>query len=185
MPFPAILMALANLAPAVLPLFTKNETAHKAAETVSSVAKVLTGQATEENALKALQSDPKLLLEYQHQMNAQAAVIFEQETRRLEAVNATYRAELASGDPYVRRARPTFIYSMAASWTVQMGAASVLIVWKPEHAGAVIAALVSLQAMWATALAVVGVAVHSRSKDKQVAAGQTPVGIIAGMFGKN
>ena len=179
-----VLLALAQLAPAVMGLFTKNETAGKAAEAVSTVAKAITGKGSDEEALAALKADPKLLVEYQQAMNAQAVAMYQEETKRLEAVNATMQAEITSGDPYVRRARPTFIYSMAASWTAQMLAMSVMIVWKPEHAAAVITAFIGLGAMWSVALAVIGVAVHKRSQDKQVAAGQTPVGVLAGLFGK-
>lgn len=181
MALPAILMGLAQLAPSILPFLTKNE---KAKNIVSTVAQAVTGKDSDEGAFAALKAKPELLIEYQRQVNAEAIALYQEETKRLEVVNETYRVEITSGDPYVRRARPTFIYSMAASWTIQMSAASILIVWKPEHAGTVIAALVSLQVMWATALAVVGVTVHSRSKDKQVAAGQTPAGILAGLFGK-
>jgi hypothetical protein len=180
---PAIL-ALAQLAPTILGFFSKNETATKAAETVSSVARAITGTDTDEGALEALKANPALLVDYQRAIDAHALGMYQEETKRLESVNQTMRAEYTSGDPYVRRARPTFIYSMALSWTAQMLAISVLVIWKPEQAGPVIGALVGLGTMWSVALTIIGVAVHSRTKDKQVAAGQAPAGILSGLFGK-
>lgn len=50
MPLPAILMGLEHLAPAILPLFTKNETAQVAAEAVSTVAHQVTGADSDEAA---------------------------------------------------------------------------------------------------------------------------------------
>jgi hypothetical protein len=170
---PAIL-GLAQLAPAIMGLFSKSESANKAAEVVSSVAKAVTGAPTEDAALQALKADPAKLLEYQNAVNAQALSLYQEETKRLEAVNETIRAEAASGDAYVRRWRPTFGYCVALTWVTLMVACSYVIVTDPAQAGTVIAAMGSLSAMWGIALAVLGVAVHERSKDKQVAAGQTP-----------
>lgn len=180
----AVLMGLAQLAPSIMGLFTKSETASRAAEVVSAVARTVTGKDSDDGALEALKANPQLLVDYQRAIDAHALALYQEETKRLATVNDTMRAEYASGDAYVRRARPTFIYSMAASWTVQMLAISALVVWKPEQAGTVIAALVGLGTMWSVALAVIGVAVHKRSQDKQVAAGITPPSLLAGIFGK-
>lgn len=174
MAFTAALLGLAQLAPSIMGLFTKNETAGRAAEVVSSVARTVTGKDTDDGALEALKANPALLVEYQRAVDAHALAIFQEETKRLQAVNETIRAEAASGDAYVRRWRPTFGYCVALTWVTLMGACSYVIVTDPAQAGTVIAAMGSLSAMWGIALAVLGVAVHERSKDKQVAAGQTP-----------
>jgi hypothetical protein len=179
-----VILGLAQLAPAIMGLFSKNESASKAAEVVSSVARAVTGAPSDDDALQALKADPAKLLEYQNAVNAQALSLYQEETKRLEAVNATIRAEAASGDAYVRRWRPTFGYCVALTWVTLMGACSYVIVTDPAQAGTVIAAMGSLSAMWGIALAVLGVAVHERSKDKQVAAGQSPLGVFSGLFGK-
>jgi hypothetical protein len=176
------LLGLAQLAPTIMGLFTKNQTASRAADVVSSVARTVTGKGSDDGALEALKASPALLVEYQRAIDEHALAIYQDETKRLQAVNETIRAEAASGDAYVRRARPTFIYAMAVSWLAQMVAVSVLVIWKPEHAATVITAFVSLGTMWSVALAVIGVAVHKRSQDKQVAAGMAPTGLLEGLL---
>lgn len=177
---PAIL-GLAQLAPSIIGLFTNNKTAAKAADTVSTVARAVTGQDTDQGALEALKADPNKLIEYQTAVSAHALAIYQEETKRLQAVNETIRAEAASGDPYVRRWRPTFGYCVALTWVALMGAAAYVIATNPAQAGNVITAMGNLSAMWGIALAVLGVAVHERSKDKQVAAGQMPTGPFAAL----
>lgn len=178
------LLALAQLAPSILGLFTGNKTATKAAEVVSTVAQAVTGQGTDEGALAALKADPAKLLEYQNAVNAQALSLYQEETKRLEAVNETIRAEAASGDPFVRRWRPFFGYCVALTWVALMGAAAWVIATEPAQAGNVITAMSNLSAMWAVALAVLGVSVYQRSVDKQVAAGAPPPSLLANLFGR-
>jgi hypothetical protein len=112
------------------------------------------------------------------------------ESDRLKTINETMRAETSSEDPYVRRWRPTWGYATALTWTVQglgfMAAVVWVVVATPEQAGQVfdgIAAILgSMTIIWGIALSVLGVNVHQRSKDKAVAAGQTPApGIIASL----
>jgi len=98
----------------------------------------------------------------------------EAETARLVAVNQTMRAETVSQDPYVRRWRPTFGYLTAAAWALQCGAIAWSIVASPEHGGTVAQTVTALTPMWGVALAVLGINVTSRSRDKQVAASQQP-----------
>lgn len=103
----------------------------------------------------------------------------------LLSAGRTMRAELAPDGPYVRRARPTFLYAMALSWLVQTLALSIAVVFHPEQAGVVITAAAGLTAMWGMALAVVGVAVKTRSDDKARALGHevpTALQSIAGLL---
>lgn len=179
-----VVMGLAQLAPSILGLFSKNETAGKAAEVVSGVARAVTGKSGDDDALAALKADPALLLQYQQMVSAQAVELYQEETKRLEAVNATMRAEATSADPFVRRWRPFFGYVVALTWAVLMVAIGIVIVMSPLDAPGVIAATAQLSAMWGIALAVLGVAVHERSKDKQTAAGRTPDGIMAALARK-
>ncbi len=94
-------------------------------------------------------------------------------------VNATMRAETRAGDAYVRRWRPTFGYAVTAAWAMQMGAIAWAVVAHPTDAPAILAAAASLSAMWGVALAVLGVAVHERSRDKALAAGQPASGLAS------
>jgi len=191
---PAIL-ALAQLAPSILGLFTSNDTATKAAGVVSTVAKAITGKGTDEDALAVLKADPKLLIEYQQAVTAQAVALYQEETKRLEAVNATIRAEYASGDKYVARWRPTFGYVACITWLLQgvivFGVVAYVAVWQPDRLSRTLLAITQLvQALsehWLYALAVLGIAVWKRSDDKQVAAGappEGPLGALKGLFAK-
>jgi len=82
--------------------------------------------------------------------------------------------------------RPVFGYAVALTWTVQMLGLVAGVVWaiavEPARAGEMIGALAALvgalTAQWAVALTVLGVQVHKRSQDKQVAAGQRPAGLV-------
>ncbi|WP_275098066.1 3TM-type holin [Sedimenticola hydrogenitrophicus] len=114
----------------------------------------------------------------------------EAETARLAEVNQTMRAEAASIDPYVRRWRPTYGYLTALAWFVQMtGFTFILGLVAYQHpadlaavVGALGSVLAALLGLWGIALAVLGVNVTSRSKDKQVHAGQEPApGLMAAL----
>ncbi len=92
----------------------------------------------------------------------------------MRQVNATMRAEVLSNDRFVRRWRPTFGYAVAVTWTVQMGGVTYAVVATPEYAAEIVGALANLSVMWGIALSVLGVAVHQRSRDKALAAGEPP-----------
>lgn len=167
MPLPAILMGLAQLAPAILPLFSKSETAAQAAELASGVARSVSGADSDEAALAALRADPALALEYRRAMNEAAIALYQEETKRLEAINETIRAEAASADPYVRRMRPTMGYALIASWAATMFAIVYVMVADPAQAPAVVTAVAQLGMMWSVALSVLGLYVWKRSEDKK------------------
>lgn len=90
----------------------------------------------------------------------------------LAEVNRSLRAEVASGDAFVRRMRPTFGYVLALSWAAQMGAVAWVMVAEPERAGAAIEALSSLGAIWSVGLGVLGIYVYRRSDEKRRAGGR-------------
>ncbi|AUG52127.1 3TM-type holin [Thalassospira marina] len=85
----------------------------------------------------------------------------------IRAVNKTIRAEISSGDAYVRRWRPSFGYAVALTWIMMMGAIAAAIVLTPAEAPAIIAALVNTSPIWGVALAVLGISVVKRSSDKR------------------
>ena len=89
----------------------------------------------------------------------------------LSEVNRSLRAEVASGDAYVRRMRPTFGYGMALSWCAQMGAVAYVIVADPARAGAVVEAMASLGTIWTVGLSVLGIYVYKRSEEKGAGTG--------------
>lgn len=98
--------------------------------------------------------------------------------------NMTIRTEASSGDAYVRRARPTFTYVMAATWAVQMAAVSAAIVRDPDSAATLINALGATTVLWGLPMAVIGVYTHGRSKEKLSGNAQAPDGAgLAGVGG--
>lgn len=167
LPVLPIIAGLAQLAPAILPLLTRDETARRAADAVSLVARQITGQNSDEAALTSLKAEPGLQLEFQRAMNEHAIQLFQDETRRLEAINATIRAEVASMDPYVRRWRPTFGYIGALSFGAMMLGLAYTIFDNPSEAAKVATAIGSMSGVWAPLMAVLGVAVWARSQDKK------------------
>ena len=85
----------------------------------------------------------------------------------LSEINQTIRTEVASRDKFVRRMRPTFGYLMALTWAAQMFGIAYIIIFDTDRAGAVMAAMGSLSAIWAIGLSVLGIYVYRRSDDKK------------------
>jgi hypothetical protein len=175
---PALIGLAASVAPSLVGMFAGDE-AEELAGKVADAAKAVTGADSEEAAAQALQADPELLAEFRRHLADVELERYREDTKRLRAVNRTMGAEYGSNDAYVRRWRPTFGYAVALSWVVLFLALAAGAVWavvaRPQDAGAIIAALgqmVSATGMlWSVALAVLGVSVWQRSKDKRAARG--------------
>lgn len=121
---------------------------------------------TVEAEIAAQTIDPAAVAEANRHIEALAAQEAATHRAVIAEVNATIRAEAAVGDPYTRRWRPTFGYVVALSWGALMLGLAWTVVTAPEHAGVVIQAMASLNAIWGVALAVLGVSVVQRSRDK-------------------
>lgn len=154
------------------------------------------GTEDDPEAIQAALDDPEAAaklkaLEQEHQRELRRMML-EAETQRLTQVSETMRAEYAQEDRYVKRWRPTFGYAMCLTWTVQVIGSVAGIVYavvaNPENAGDILTAIGDANAatvpMWSVALAVIGVSVHQRSRDKQVAAGQSPGGMVQAIAGR-
>ncbi len=124
-----------------------------------------------ERALDRGEVAPEALAEANRHIEALAAARSAEARTAWREVNASMRAEAGAEDAYVRRWRPTFGYMVALTWGLQMGAVAWSVLATPADAPAILAAAASLSAMWGVALAVLGVAVHERSRDKAAAAG--------------
>lgn len=180
----SILMSVGSIVPGVLRWLGRDNAAEVADKAVN-LAKTITGTDDERQALEAIKANPELLVRYQESMNAIVLAQIDSEVRQLEAVNATMRAEYSSNDPYVRRARPTWLYVTAFTWALQAIALLVAVIVYPSLASSVINAISELTGMWSVALAVIGVAIKSRSDDKARAQGQavpTSVEALAKVF---
>jgi hypothetical protein len=147
------------------------------AEQVSGV-KLATDGGNAAEIAAAIAADPTKALDFQRLVNAAVADEMAADNERLSIVNETMRAEAASSDPYVRRMRPTWGYIMAATWAATMGAVAYTIVSTPAEAGKILSGLADTTALWGLGLAVLGVYVTGRTKEK------TGTGMLDGMLGR-
>ena len=186
-----IAMGLAKLVPGIVGLF-KGKDAEQKAEQVLDLAKQVTGQDDSEAAVKVLEADPALLVQYKEALLDHALAMRQEDNRQLDIVNQTMRAELASKDPYNSRWRATFGYCVAYSWFFMFLAVVISTVYsvfgEPARSGEIIKAmgemLASTAVLWSVALAVLGVTIKKRSDDKLTAAGLETKGLLD-MFKKS
>ncbi len=175
---------IANAAPVVAGLLTGP--AGVAVTVGGLIAKTIGSDADPVSVAAALQADPaafervrKFELENETTLTR---LHLEAETAQLAEVNQTIRAEAASLDPYVRRWRPTFGYSVAMAWAMQMIGLTIIlghaVMKDPATAPGIIDSMArvisSLMVLWGVALSVLGINVKKRSDDKQISAGKTP-----------
>ncbi|AOY11843.1 hypothetical protein BGL48_11875 [Salinivibrio sp. SS3] len=129
--------------------------------------------------LKQLESEERVRL---RELSVEQSKIESEERRnQLTQQHATMQAELASNDPYVRRWRPTFGYAMCVAWCLLFAGIAYALVASPEHAADMINAVVALTPLFSVALAVLGISIHKRSQDKQVAKGVKPLGAVGAL----
>ena len=121
-----------------------------------------------DDALKAGSISPDQMKEANRHLEHLAQLQSEEFKATLSEINQTIRAEVASQDQYVRRMRPTFGYIMALSWAAQMFGIAYIIIFDTGSAGAIMAAMGSLSAIWAIGLSVLGIYVYRRSDDKKL-----------------
>jgi hypothetical protein len=138
-----------------------NTQAREAAEVLSKV----------DEALKSGAITSEQVAEANRHAEEMARAEIENYQSILREVNDSFRGEVASGDAYVRRMRPTFGYMMAITWAAQMMAIAYVIVFDTAQAGVVIAAMNSLSMIWAVGLSVLGIYVYKRSEEKRASSG--------------
>lgn len=129
--------------------------------------------------IKQLESEERIQLKELLFKHAQ----LESEERKLALVqqHTTMQAEIASNDPWVRRWRPTFGYSVCLAWSLLFFGLAFAMVVHPEQASSLVTSAVALTPLFGIALSVLGISIHKRSVDKQVSAGMVPVGIVQGI----
>lgn len=130
--------------------------------------------------MNELKNNPEAILKYKlAELESNKEVIIasqEVELKILQTVNHTMQVESNSGDPFVRRWRPFYGYAVAISWAIQMIGFTIMFVYVGITEPSKLPQLVqqfalltgSLVTLWGIALAVLGVSVHNRSKDKQI-----------------
>lgn len=158
------------------------EGGREVAEKVVGIARDVTGEKDPAKLEAALAAQPELVLKFQEATLAYKVEVLREETKQLEAVNETIRAEVASDDKYVRRMRPTFGYIMAATWLAQMMAVAYVIAFDTENVGKVLVGISQLSTIWTVGLAVLGIYVYKRSSEKMGVTGG-PVEAISKLLG--
>ncbi len=133
---------------------------------------------TPDSVMAELKNNPEAILKYklvELETNRDVVNLAQEvELEKLRIVNKTYQGEINSGDSFVRRWRPFYGYCIAISWLIQMLGFTFVFgytaIENPDKLMLVIQQFAvlsgSLIALWGIALAVLGVSVHSRSKDK-------------------
>jgi hypothetical protein len=177
-----IALGLAQFVPTLIRWISGDDTskAAKVADQVIGVAKAVTGKGTGEDALAAIKADPNLQMQFQQACMAHELSMYQEETKRLELVNETYRKEMENSDGYVRRARPTHLYVLAATVLIEAVTAAIVVLVAPEYVGDLATLYSALSVPQGIAAAVSGVYVKGRSDDKQVAiTGQHKLGLAA------
>ncbi len=173
----AIAKGLATFAP-TLARFLGGDKAGDVADQAVAVAKRITGSDNENAALTALQNNPELQVKFQEAIAPVLVAQNEAEAKQIAEINATMRAELSSNSKYKSGWRPTFGWAVVITWSIQMLAISIVIIINPVEAVKLINAMAALGFMWSMALAVLGININKRSQDKQVAVGQSPLGVV-------
>ena len=84
----------------------------------------------------------------------------------LKDVNITYRKEIASKDKYVRRMRPTFGYLLALILLVLTLTGTYSVVYDPSALSSFVQLVNAMTVPLTTAMAVLGIVVHGRTKEK-------------------
>lgn len=166
---PLILKA-AEAVPGLLGLMKGNKAeavAHQVLDAAKTIAGIDDGQA----AVEKVAQDPELLKLWIVEANKVTVAELEADLGALRLVNETMRAEAASNDPVVRWWRPYYGYIFATSWGWLVYCIGSLLLEHPEQAPSAINAIGVLFPMFGVAMAVLGIAVRERSKDKALKAG--------------
>ena len=183
-----------SLASKFAPYLIRKLKGDKAADTageILEIAKVATGAETPDKAMKMIESNPEAALKFKEMMINYEAMVIQEDTKRLDIVNQTMRTEYETTG-WKTGWRPYWGYLSGTMFGVQMLAFSYIgiyaIMKTPKEAVEVINAIATLAAAlsttWLLALSVLGLAVHKRSKDKQIAAGIQPISILKTILSK-
>jgi hypothetical protein len=139
------------------------------------VASVFGAENNPDDILRAVNKDPEAAIKLRKIEAENKQAIEKDLTKRLAVVNKTMQVESQSADPFVRRWRPFYGYCVAISWLIQIVGITFIFGYtalvNPDKLTTVIQQFAilsgSLISLWGIALAVLGVSVHKRSKDKE------------------
>lgn len=107
-------LALSQLVPGLIKIFTGSDKAEKVAEHVVDIAKTVTGTDTGEAALDAIKTDPGKLLEFRQAVAAQQADLEKAYLADVADARAMQQAALGQDDLFSKR----FVYYFAMVWSL-------------------------------------------------------------------
>lgn len=200
MPLPLIIGLVAPLIAKAIPALVGHlfgDKGEEIAEKVIETAKEITGIDKPEEAVAAIEKDPKLFADFQVRMEEIGLEYYKEDTKRYDIYHQTIRADITSQDSYNRRWRATFGYCVSFSWALMfltlflgfVGTFISMIVMDDPPVdlvdvctawGALASATIAL---WGIALTILGVNIKKRSDDKKVATGEIPKGYLESLVG--
>ncbi len=166
-----IAMGLAQFVPQIAKWLTGSDKAASVAQKVIDIAQTVTGQPTGDAALKALQADPTLVLQYREAVLAQEVQFQQLAVQNAADINKTMQSESAADHWPTYTWRP--MIGFAVGFNTFASSVLVLIVFGPllfnvAPAAAAVAALPTvlgaLAAVNATVLPILGIASWFRGK---------------------
>lgn len=148
--------------------------AEKVAETVVSIGQGITGESNPGNILDALTANSAKAAEFQARMNELTITLAQEDTKRLEAVNATMQAESRSNSLMQRAWRPFngFLFGITI-WCDYFLGPILLQAFKSDITLTHVPTTIYL--LWSTVL---GATAWTRGKEKMAQAGNTSPGIL-------
>lgn len=172
------LIALASEVVPTIAGWIGGDDAESKVKAITDAAKSLTGTDDEDAAEKALRANPELLYKFKTSVLQAESEKYQEDTKRLQTVNATMQAEISGTGIFKTGWRPFFGWTLSVTFAVVMFSLMFMlgytIVYKPENTTSVISSLGqivnALFPLFSVALSVLGVAVWKRSTDKAVAA---------------
>jgi hypothetical protein len=114
-----IAMGLAQFVPQIAKWLTGSDQVEQVAQKVVNIAQAVTGQPTGDAALKAMQADPALVLQYRQAVLAQELEFQRMAVKNASDINATMRAEVTAEHWPSYSWRPAIGFSFAAYITAQ------------------------------------------------------------------
>lgn len=175
----SIALGLASVAPTIVKWIAGDDAAN-VAQKVVDIAKTVTGKTDPADAAAAVKADPAIALQFQQAWQAHELAMYEEETKRLQSVNETMRAEEGNADAFVRRARASMLWSLSISVVMEVLIAGIVVLWVPERLSDLGTLYAALSVPQGVAGAACGIYMKTKSDDKQVAmTGQHKVGLAA------
>lgn len=175
------LLALAKFVPTIAG-WMGGDDAEETTATVIDVAKQVTGIDDDDQAIKAIEENPDLQVDFQLAMNPVIIARLENETKQQAEINATMRAELNSNDKFKSYWRPALGWAVVLSFALMMFSIVFVLMYGvlknpsiiKDFISAVSTLMGTLTVIWTMAFAALGINVVKRSDDKALAAGHSP-----------